>query len=432
MGALTMARSHTGPRIVQACLGNGAIPRAPTLRELQSCPDQPVGQRAAALAIIRAVPANHLLPLEQYTRVLRCALGIRLLIAVFILERPATPGEPARQVSRPVILDTGGIDGRQAWLRREIARLHSCKERYQELIHAARKAQAERAKPLPAHYAGWKRQVAECEPVATPSWLKYTRRNKELAHLAANLLLLLATRYTCGIIVGESLATRQGLARGSGMRRQLSNRQHTFPVRGELWRVLSYKCAPSGIRARTVTPPGTTDTSPQRHQPAHTCVDPAQADRKKARDCGPWLCCKQPGCRWNGARDDAARLTIAALCMAFRLHSCQTPEYSGMRRTSPEVKPCSYSGRGGAPLLRLSGGSHPALQRANTSALPVGPHLTLRLAACLNAIQRLPGSVPRTSGNACSCVHSVRLVQLRGVSTVPYFDTVSAFASCAS
>ena|SRR5258708_6335155 len=51
----------------------------------------------------------------------------------------------------------------------------------------------------------------------------------------------------------------------------------------------------------------------------------------------------------------AASLNIAALGSAFLVHYCETEEYSGFRMTSAEVKPCSYSGRGGAPLLRLQG-----------------------------------------------------------------------------
>jgi len=41
--------------------------------------------------------------------------------------------------------------------------------------------------------------------------LKYERRNKELAHLASNLLILLATLYNCRIIVGENLTTLKTL-----------------------------------------------------------------------------------------------------------------------------------------------------------------------------------------------------------------------------
>ena len=61
--------------------------------------------------------------------------GVRSLITVSILEKPEGD-EPYRQVSRPVFLDTGGIDGRQARLRREIDRLKACRERYVHARHA--------------------------------------------------------------------------------------------------------------------------------------------------------------------------------------------------------------------------------------------------------------------------------------------------------
>jgi putative transposase len=47
---------------------------------------------------------------------------VRSLITVLMLEKPEGD-EPSRQISCPVFLDTGGIDGRQARLRREIDRL---------------------------------------------------------------------------------------------------------------------------------------------------------------------------------------------------------------------------------------------------------------------------------------------------------------------
>lgn len=339
------------PLHVQAFLENGAVPQAPTLREVRSF----AGERVAVLDVILDVPAKYVSPLEQEKRVLGFDWGIRSLITVSILEMPDTPGEPSRQVSRPVFLDTGGIDGRQARLRREIDRLKSCKDQYQDLINAAGKAKAEQATPFPAHYEGWKQHVAECETRIKQCWLKYERRNKELAHLASNLLILLATLYNCRIIVGENLTTLKTIGQGRGVRGRFRNWRNNSQVRGELWRVLFYKCSLSGIRARTVEPAGTTHTCPHCHQPARTFASPAQADRKMARDWGPWLCCENPGCGWNGARDYAASLNIAALGMAFLIHYCETEEYSGFRMTSPEVKPCSYSGQGGAPLLRLQG-----------------------------------------------------------------------------
>src|SRR2546427_8919905 len=46
------------------------------------------------------------------------------------------------------------------------------------------------------------------------------------------------------------------------------NWRNNTTVRGELWRVLKYKCHLLGIRARQVEARGTTHTCPHCHQPA--------------------------------------------------------------------------------------------------------------------------------------------------------------------
>ena len=123
-------------------------------------------------------------------------------------------------------------------------------------------------------------------------------------------------------------------------------------MRGELWRVLRYKCHLLGIRARQVEPRGTTHTCPRCHQPAKTYASSAPADRNKAIDWGAWLCCSNPACGWNGARDYAASLNIAWLGLAFLTTYHQTKRYVSYRMTdgASSVKPALYS-RAGATLL---------------------------------------------------------------------------------
>ena len=91
------------------------------------------------------------------------------------------------------------------------------------------------------------------------------------------------------------------------------------------------------------------------HQPAKTYLSPALADRKKASDWAPWLCCSNPACMWNGARDYAASLNIARLGMAFLLTYHQTQRYQAYRMTDSSVKPASYSGAGATLLLPSQG-----------------------------------------------------------------------------
>ena len=91
------------------------------------------------------------------------------------------------------------------------------------------------------------------------------------------------------------------------------------------------------------------------HQPAKTYLSPALADRKKASDWAPWLCCSNPACMWNGARDYAASLNIARLGMAFLLTYHQTQRYQAYRMTDASVKPASYTGAGATLLLPSQG-----------------------------------------------------------------------------
>jgi putative transposase len=272
--------------------------------------------RVAVLDVMLEVAAKYGSPLEQESRVLGWDWGVRSLITVSILEKPEGD-EPYRQVSRPVFLDTGSIDGRQARLRREIDRLKACREHYDTLIKQALSAHTQQHRPLPPDFPRWNARVSDYEARIKQCWKKYERRNRELAHLASNLLILLALLHDCRLICGENLTTLKTEGRGRGVRGRFRNWRTNTTVRGELWRVLKYKCHLLGIRARQVDPRGTTHTCPRCHQPAKTFLSSAPADRTKAIEWGAWLCCSNPACLWNGARDYAASLNIARLGLAF-------------------------------------------------------------------------------------------------------------------
>ncbi len=341
------------PETVFGYLWQGATPQAPTLREIRS--DD--GSRVAVLDVILEAPARSVAPLEQESRVLGWDWGVRSLITVSVLEKPGGD-EPYRQVSRPVFLDTGGIDGRQARLRREIDRLKACSERYATLIEQALSAEASQHTPLPADFPHWRERVNDYEARINQGWKKYERRNRELAHLAANLLILLALLHDCRLICGENLTTLKTEGPGRGVRGRWRNWRTTTTVRGELWRVLKYKGHLFGIRTRQVDPRGTTHTCPHCHQPAKTYRSPAPADRKQAVAWGAWLCCSNPACRWNGARDYAASLNIACLGLAWLLTYHQTKRYQVYRMTDSSdgsVKPASYTGAGATLLLPSQG-----------------------------------------------------------------------------
>ncbi|MFL5667681.1 MAG: zinc ribbon domain-containing protein [Ktedonobacteraceae bacterium] len=338
------------PLTVFTYLGLGATTQAPTLREIRS--DD--GNRVAVLDLMLEVPAKYGSPLEQETRVLGFDWGVRSLITVSILEKPEGD-EPYRQVSRPVFLDTGGIDGRQARLRREIDRLKACRDRYASLVKQALTARDEQEIPRPAHFSGWQKRVSAYEARIKACWKTYERRNRELAHLASNLLILLALVSDCRLICGENLSTLKTQGRGRGVRGRFRNWRNNTTVRGELWRTLKYKCHLLGMRARQVEPRGTTHTCPHCHQPAKTYASSAPSDRKKARSWGPWLCCSNPDCLWNGARDYAASINIARLGMAYLVTYHETQRYVAYRMADSSVKPALYISAGATLLLPSQG-----------------------------------------------------------------------------
>lgn len=338
------------PEAVFTYLWQGATTQAPTLREIRS--DD--GSRVVVLDVMLEVPAKYVSPLEQETRVLGFDWGVRSLITVSILEKPEGD-EPYRQVSRPVFMDTGGIDGRQARLRREIDRLRACRDRYALLVKQALTAKDEQEIPLPVYFPGWQKRVGAYEARMKQCWKTYERRNRELAHLASNVLILLALLSDCRLICGENLTTLKTEGRGRGVRGRFRNWRNNTTVRGELWRVLKYKCHLLGLRARQVEARGTTHTCPHCHQPAKTFASSTPADRKKAIKWGAWLCCANPDCLWNGARDYAASINIARLGMAFLITYHETKRYVAYRMADSSVKPALYSSAGAMLLLPSQG-----------------------------------------------------------------------------
>src|SRR5260370_20469186 len=97
------------PEPVVQRLSQGAVPQAPTLREIRG--DD--GSRVAVLDLLLEVPAQYVSDLGQESRVLGWDWGVRSLITVSILEKPEGEGEePDRQISVPVFLRPGGRDGR--------------------------------------------------------------------------------------------------------------------------------------------------------------------------------------------------------------------------------------------------------------------------------------------------------------------------------
>jgi putative transposase len=312
-------------------LKQGAV-LAPTLRE-KALPD---GARYAVLDCIVEVPVTALGEKAQIHRVLGWDWGVRTLVTATVVDLDGN------RLAPPLFLDSGGFDGRQAHTRRHIDRLKSKVAKLE-----ARRDQFpvgdQRRAPSESKLVVLRREIACC-------WRKYEARNNDLAHLAANILILLATVWEAELISGESLKSLKSEGRGRSARGRWVNWRTNAQIRGALWRTLRYKCHLSGLHLVWQYPRGTTHTCPHCGKPANTYASPA-LDAKKL-DAGPWLRCF--ACGWNGARDYAAAINIALLGIAFLKQALATDQDEPSPHPTMKEKGLnseSYSGSGLA--LRL-------------------------------------------------------------------------------
>jgi hypothetical protein len=319
------------PAAVVDRLAHGAM-LAPTLREIA----EPDGTRHAVLDLIIEVPVPELPERPQIQRVLGFDWGVRTLVTAVVLDLSGN------RLSPPLFLDTGGFDGRQAHTRRHIDRLKS-KVAKLEARRDRFPVGDQRREPAELQLVILRREIARC-------WRKYEARNRDLSHLAANILLLLATVWQAELIAGESLKSLKSEGRGKSARGRWVRWRTNSQIRGALWRCLRYKCHLAGMHLAWQRPWGTTHTCPRCGKPAKTYASPALA--AQMLDAGPWLRCF--ACGWNGARDYAAAINIALLGVAYLKQSLRSfPSSQDDRPTMTQkgLNSESYSGSGLA--LRL-------------------------------------------------------------------------------
>ena len=133
-------------------------PLAPSLRELI----KPDGSRVAVLDVSIQAKCAELSDWQKVERVLGFDWGVNTLITAAVLQHAPSDPEHPLQVSRPLFINAGGLDGHQARTRRQI-----------DELKAARDTLAE-ADPKRALY----------EEEIRRAWRLYEARNRELAHLA--------------------------------------------------------------------------------------------------------------------------------------------------------------------------------------------------------------------------------------------------------
>ncbi len=306
-------------------------PLAPNLREIVEAD----GIRSAVLDFIVEVPVDESAPFAEIQTVLGFDWGVRVLVTASVVD------VDGHQIGHPFFLETGPFDGRQARLRRQIdqlkakvARLEKQRDRFPTAD--PRRKPSEEALPI------LRLEISRC-------WRKYEARNNDLAHLAANMLLVLATAFDCKLIAGESLKSMKSAGRGRGAKGRWRNWRNNTQVRGDLWRVLRYKCFLTGVRLEWQQPRHTSHVCPRCGSPASTYT--SSEHRGTVNDWGAWLCCSNPACLWNGSRDYAASLNIARLGVALIRHAQTTGRVKLPQITNPSVQPVSYMGTRAA--LRL-------------------------------------------------------------------------------
>ncbi len=308
---------------------------APTLRE--EC--RADGERFAVLDFIIEVEKEALPDWQSVERVLGADWGIHSLLTATAVD------ETSSQVGRPFFLNTGGFDGRQARTRRQIDELKKKVARFEQEREAFPEDHSKR-RWYNQRLALYRREIDRC-------WRKYEQRNRTLAHLASNVLLLLAHVHGCSLLSMESLKTLKSTGRGKGVRGRWRNYRNNSTIRGEIWRLLRYKCHLIGLRFHTEQPRGTSHTCPHCGQPAKTYRSPS--DRNKAVKWGRWLYCE--ACPYHGDRDYCASVNIARLGVAYLMQMKHTGKARACSIFDPRVKPVSYTGTG-AVLLLPPTGSH--------------------------------------------------------------------------
>jgi putative transposase len=316
------------PDCLRERLRNGEL-MAPTLREEQRAD----GERFAVLDFIVEVKNAEMVEWQQVERVLGADWGTHTLLTATAVD------EQNNQVGRPFFLNTGGFDGKQARTRRQIDELKKKAARFEQERDALPTDHPKRAW-YQERLVLYRREIDRC-------WHKYELRNRSLAHLASNVLLLLCAVHGCSLLSMESLKTLKSTGRGKGVRGRWRNYRNNSTIRGEIWRLLRYKCRLIGLRFHTEYPRGTSHACPQCGKSADTYRSPH--DLTSAVKWGRWLVC--PNCSYQADRDYAASVNVARLGVAYLIQMKHTGNGRACSIFDPVVKPVIYTATGSALLL---------------------------------------------------------------------------------
>lgn len=201
----------------------------------------------------------------------------------------------------------------------------------------------------------------------------------------------------------ESLKTLTTTGRGRGVRGRWRNYRNNTTIRGEIWRLLRYKCWLAGIRFYTARPRDTSHTCPHCGAPAQTYRSPRARQRGEAAvEWGRWLWCA--ACHYNVDRDYCASLNVARLGIAALVHRQQTGAGRAFAVRDPQVKPVSYTATGSVLLL-------PPIGRVPARLAPPRGAVGKRSAIFLAGMA--PHSCNRRCPRQCSSACAASIILLR-------------------
>jgi transposase len=200
--------------------------------------------------------------------------GIRKLLTVCVFDKDGN------QVCPPIFLNFEPIQQKLLRIRKEIDEL---------------KAQRD---SLPKHSSLWKKYNKEI----ARRWRKFRAIQKELAHLAANVIVLIAQIYNCSAIYTEWLKS----LKSTKYSRRLNWLINTT-VRQAIYDLVAYKAALVGIELkRPVQPYGTSQYCPRCGKKG---IHTKSAHDKQEFNAGGWFFC--PSCGFNADRDYVACCNLA-------------------------------------------------------------------------------------------------------------------------
>jgi IS605 OrfB family transposase len=200
--------------------------------------------------------------------------GVRKLLTICVFDRRGN------QICRPIFLKFGPLKSKLSRIRKQVDHL---------------KAQRDK---LPKDSEKWKRYNVKI----AKQWRKYRAIQKSLAHLAANIIVLVAKLYGASSIYVEGLKSLKSSDKPAD-----TNWWINTTVRQAIFDKVEYKAKLQGIKLqRPVNPAYTSCFCPRCGARGYHVKASNNLKRSKS---GGWFCC--PKCHFNADRDYVATCNIA-------------------------------------------------------------------------------------------------------------------------